>query len=822
MLGFDGISHAEISGWERVGTPNTKTVTHSESQSVSITHPVIRYCAPSFSGSQVLTLGKAIATTIPAFVSAQFVDIQNAIAHTVNAFTQSQSVALSHLPLKVIAFVQVQSHKIGRAITFTIKQAQIQTIVCAKVIVHSVIRFAESQTLKLSRIAIVPPFTIMQAQVYIIGRKFTFFINSSSTQSVLLVKHITHAIHSVTTEWMHFSKSVRKSVVQTNPQLLSLVMRRIIYRAISFTQAQSFTLQRTIAHAIKSGQVQVLRATKSVAKKATITQANLLRVTRSVLKPITITWNYTNFIRNNSMVGAVAGTPGTLPTNWVQGWSNTGAGMTRQIVGTGTENSIPYMDVNVSGTPTSGGDGIYFIPDDLLAVTFHQFLTASWYIKLISGSLPSICQLYVQGEHGTVTENIITTPSVTSTMTRFSTTGMISNTSTTTARTLLAFSLVQGVATNFTVRLYAPQLEYGATLHPVLLTTGTIASASLMLFSLVRSIKKKVVTTSTQVLTVQRTAAHAIKFTQSQGLRIRKTFQHSVLWALPQTLSTKHTAARVISWAQTHSVSLSKVAGKPFKLVQPQLHIALKSVHKAVVVGSPQHLVLRRYILKAFSFAQSQSVGVLRGMGHVVVSVQSQNLTLGRIASKTFRFIYNAQNVSLKRAVTHWITQVQSSVLAIKRTAQKAMLITQTQSLSLKRNVGKLVAWTQAQTLNLSRTANIHIGPLKSHQQWIVRKAVSRTIVSAQTQSVRLRNQAVKELQVLLPQTIAAVIHLRRNVVIAITSAQSYVVQYTMWTGHIIKTVYTVVASKRFMQAISPWHRMTALAKKRKRTASEE
>ena len=57
----------------------------------------------------------------------------------------------------------------------------------------------------------------------------------------------------------------------------------------------------------------------------------------------------TNQIRNNSMQGAVAGTPGTLPTNW--GVSVAG-GLTRTVVGTGTENGIEYIDVRVQGTTT--------------------------------------------------------------------------------------------------------------------------------------------------------------------------------------------------------------------------------------------------------------------------------------------------------------------------------------------------------------------------------------------------------------------------------------------------------------------------------------
>lgn len=40
----------------------------------------------------------------------------------------------------------------------------------------------------------------------------------------------------------------------------------------------------------------------------------------------------TNSIRNNSMQGAVAGTPGTPPTNWTMGTAN---GISREILGLG-------------------------------------------------------------------------------------------------------------------------------------------------------------------------------------------------------------------------------------------------------------------------------------------------------------------------------------------------------------------------------------------------------------------------------------------------------------------------------------------------------
>jgi hypothetical protein len=64
----------------------------------------------------------------------------------------------------------------------------------------------------------------------------------------------------------------------------------------------------------------------------------------------------TNSIRNNSMQGAVVGSPGTLPTNWNR---NT-AGISSSIVGIGIEAGIDYVDIRFSGTSvTAGGTTIY-------------------------------------------------------------------------------------------------------------------------------------------------------------------------------------------------------------------------------------------------------------------------------------------------------------------------------------------------------------------------------------------------------------------------------------------------------------------------------
>lgn len=63
-----------------------------------------------------------------------------------------------------------------------------------------------------------------------------------------------------------------------------------------------------------------------------------------------------NGIRNSSMQGAVAGTPGTLPTNWAQ--AGTAGNLSSQVVGIGTENGINYIDYRVFGTPNQSNQWV--------------------------------------------------------------------------------------------------------------------------------------------------------------------------------------------------------------------------------------------------------------------------------------------------------------------------------------------------------------------------------------------------------------------------------------------------------------------------------
>ena len=96
----------------------------------------------------------------------------------------------------------------------------------------------------------------------------------------------------------------------------------------------------------------------------------------------------TNQIRNPRGEGAVAGTPGTAPTNW----SIAAAGATSSIIGSGYENGWPYVDVKLSGAPT--GNPIIALEETTQVVaSTGQDWSVSVGARIVSGDLANVTGL---------------------------------------------------------------------------------------------------------------------------------------------------------------------------------------------------------------------------------------------------------------------------------------------------------------------------------------------------------------------------------------------------------------------------------------------
>jgi hypothetical protein len=95
----------------------------------------------------------------------------------------------------------------------------------------------------------------------------------------------------------------------------------------------------------------------------------------------------TNSIRNNTMVGAVAGSPGTVPTNWVV--PTTGAGLTRTVVNVGNENGIDYIDLRLQ-TVGAFTTNISFEGTTQVAAVATNVFALSHFCSIVAGSLTNI------------------------------------------------------------------------------------------------------------------------------------------------------------------------------------------------------------------------------------------------------------------------------------------------------------------------------------------------------------------------------------------------------------------------------------------------
>jgi hypothetical protein len=169
----------------------------------------------------------------------------------------------------------------------------------------------------------------------------------------------------------------------------------------------------------------------------------------------------TNSIRNSTMVGVVAGSPGTAPTNWSQLLIG---GLTRTVVGTGTENGLSYVDIRYNGTATGASIVLGFETVTGITASTGQVWTGSFYAKTIASSPNAFRSIIIEytSVGGYVTENNLNI-SVSSTLNRVTHTYTLAG-GATVARVLngIVCVLTIGATYDFTIRIAAPQMELGA------------------------------------------------------------------------------------------------------------------------------------------------------------------------------------------------------------------------------------------------------------------------------------------------------------------------------------------------------------------------
>ena len=178
-----------------------------------------------------------------------------------------------------------------------------------------------------------------------------------------------------------------------------------------------------------------------------------------------------NEIRNNTMVGAVVGNPGTQPTNW--GLSL--VGLTTQIIDLGVENGVEYIDIRYSGTATGVNARIIFESGTQIVAATGQTWTLSSYVKVIAQPQPPTVtrfRIFENTSAGVLVASGTGNISPTTTLQRFSYTRTLSGGATVArVQPMLEFQVVSGQTYDFTIRVGLPQMEQQAVATSVIPTT---------------------------------------------------------------------------------------------------------------------------------------------------------------------------------------------------------------------------------------------------------------------------------------------------------------------------------------------------------------
>lgn len=190
----------------------------------------------------------------------------------------------------------------------------------------------------------------------------------------------------------------------------------------------------------------------------------------------------TNSIRNSSMVGAVAGTPGTLPST---SWNSFVGGLTQTIIGTGIENGLPYIDIRFNGTASATGVLIGLEQANFIAASVGQSWTESAYCKVIAApsNADSFALLVYERNSSAVyigEGSTIIVP--TSDLQRFTFSRTIAGATAAFVQPYIRANLTNGATYDFTIRIAAPQMELGAYVTTWIPTTNTTATRIVDIF----------------------------------------------------------------------------------------------------------------------------------------------------------------------------------------------------------------------------------------------------------------------------------------------------------------------------------------------------
>jgi hypothetical protein len=190
----------------------------------------------------------------------------------------------------------------------------------------------------------------------------------------------------------------------------------------------------------------------------------------------------TNTVRNSTMQGAVAGTPGTLPTNWAAN-ASVFEGITRTVVALPFVNGIQCIDIRFEGTATgTSSNSVFFEQSTSTAALQNQTWTGSFYASVVGGSLSGLSGNVIRarvlernssGVYLDETTTVYTSASLTN-LTRTAGTRTLANSTVAFVQSGFAFLPASvGAVIDFTIRIGAPQIELGPFASSYIPTTSS-------------------------------------------------------------------------------------------------------------------------------------------------------------------------------------------------------------------------------------------------------------------------------------------------------------------------------------------------------------
>lgn len=194
----------------------------------------------------------------------------------------------------------------------------------------------------------------------------------------------------------------------------------------------------------------------------------------------------TNFVRNNTMVGASTGilpVPGVVPTNWSV--TTNANGLVATIIAVGTTNNVNTIDIRFSGTTVStGACQIFFETTSGIAAANAQIYQNSAFLGIVGGDNSNLTNMsldlamYNSGSTFlasiaglNIYSNIPTGP-----IYRFRNRQIVNQTTTAFVAPVFTITPATLSAVDITIRIGMPQADRGAFYTSVIPTSGSTAA----------------------------------------------------------------------------------------------------------------------------------------------------------------------------------------------------------------------------------------------------------------------------------------------------------------------------------------------------------